>query len=80
MAGDVLAAAGERCEGVPLLVPVMRGRKIVHREDRERIGARTSEHLRALPERLRLPDPGERPDPYPVELSPALAAPEPSQT
>ena len=73
-AGDVLAARGEAVAGRPLLVPVMKGGR---RTEAGAVGLaeareRTREELGHLPEAcLRLEA---METPYPVELSPALAA------
>jgi nicotinate phosphoribosyltransferase len=73
-AGDVLAARGERVDGRPLLVPVMRaGRRTAAGED-----SLADARRRAREEQALLPDAcldlDPMPAPYPVELSPALAA------
>jgi nicotinate phosphoribosyltransferase len=75
MRGDVIGAADEQREGTPLLVPVMRGGRRVLRETLEAMQARARRELEALPPDLReLGDEAERPDTYPVALSPTLHA------
>jgi nicotinate phosphoribosyltransferase len=70
MAGDVIGGAGEQLEGKPLLVPVMRGGKIVLAETMERMQERSHASLAALPPDLRRGS-GE---PYPVSFSESLSA------
>ena len=73
MAGDLVAAAEERADGEPLLVPFARGGEIVREEDLATIRARAEAELRALPAALR-PASGEAAEaPYPVEISAALS-------
>jgi len=74
MVEDLIAAADEELGGEPLLVPAMRNGEIVRSESLEAIRARAHAQLAALPERLRRPPPGARPEPYPVRLSERLAA------
>ena len=71
--GDVVAVEGERPDGVPLLVPVMRDGRLVAPlpslvESRERC----ARELASLPVPLRALDGGGAA--YPVEISPALRA------
>jgi nicotinate phosphoribosyltransferase len=73
MVGDVLAAADEDLDGEPLLVAVMRDGEHTVRPSMKEIRAHAEAQLAALPERLRRPAPGERPEPYPVQLSARLA-------
>jgi nicotinate phosphoribosyltransferase len=72
--GDVLARHDEVLEGRPLLAAVMRGgRRLAAGEDA--LGAareRAARELAELPARIRALPPAE--PPYPVEVSPALAA------
>lgn len=74
MAGDVIGAADEEPEGRPLLVPALRGGERVFAEPLETLRARSAGELAALPRRLRLPAPGERPEPYPVRFSERVLA------
>jgi nicotinate phosphoribosyltransferase len=74
MTGDVIAAADEESEGVPLLEPAMRGGEVVRRESLEEIRERAQDQLAALPERLRRAAPHEAPEPYPVRYSRRLAS------
>ena len=74
MSGDVIAAADEELGGDALLVPAMRGADVVRSEGLEEIRARSRTQLGALPARLRRTEPGQRPDPYPVEYSERLLA------
>ncbi len=71
MAGDVVAAEGERVEGEPLLIPVMKAGEIVASETIEQMRERADSSLRTLPAYLRPPEPGRA---YPVELSAKLRA------
>ncbi|MQA74599.1 MAG: nicotinate phosphoribosyltransferase [Solirubrobacterales bacterium] len=73
MAGDTIVAAEEEAPGEALLVPAVRKGEIVRREQLASVRARATDQLRALPDALRLPEPGAHPEPYPVELSPMLA-------
>jgi nicotinate phosphoribosyltransferase len=52
-AEDVIVPDGHEAEGTPLLIPVMRGGEIVHRDSLEEIRKRAREQLAALPEGLR---------------------------
>ncbi len=70
MRGDVIASASESLEGVPLLVPVMRGGERVGAEPLARMRERTAAELESLPARLREPEPGG--PPYPVSCSQRL--------
>lgn len=72
ISGDVIGAADEELKGEPLLLPAMRDGETIHRESLAEIRNRTSEQLAALPERLRLPDPDARIEPYPIEYSERL--------
>jgi nicotinate phosphoribosyltransferase len=69
MTGDVVATAEEELEGEPLLVPAMRGGKIVLVESLEEMRERTARSLAALPVELR--SKGPKP-PYPVKHSEKL--------
>jgi nicotinate phosphoribosyltransferase len=71
MRGDVLALAGEHCEGTGLLQPVMRGGDRLQKpETPERIRQRVEETLESLPGKIRSLTPtGE----YPVAVSPGLS-------
>lgn len=53
MVEDVIVDAAARVDGEPLLVPVMRGGRIMHRESLEQIRDRTRSQLEALPKYLR---------------------------
>ncbi len=70
MRGDVIAAEDEQLDGVPLLVPAMRGGEIALEESLDEIRARSARELAALPQELRRPDPA--PEPYPVGYSERL--------
>lgn len=72
MTGDVIAAADERREGEPLLVPAMRGGEIVLSESLDEIRARTSAQLAALPAALRDPSRAVAAADYPVRWSERL--------
>lgn len=72
MAGDLVASADEVAEGDPLLVPVMRAGRRVGAESLEGLSARAAGQLESLPARLRLPQPGSEPEPYPVRYSERL--------
>jgi nicotinate phosphoribosyltransferase len=69
MAGDVIAAEGERQDGEPLLRPVMRSGVRVNSEPLERMQDRAQNQLIALPEPLRALDPDRPADPYPLAYS-----------
>jgi nicotinate phosphoribosyltransferase len=72
-AGDVIARAEEELPGEPLLRPMMRGgRRLAPRPALAAIRAEAAGRVAALPARLRGLAPAE--PPYPVALSPALAA------
>jgi nicotinate phosphoribosyltransferase len=71
MAEDVVAVADEELDGVPLLVPAMRGGKIVLAESMEEMRARTGRSLASLPRELRSPGPKTL---YPVKHSEQLTA------
>lgn len=74
-AGDVIAREGERLEGTPLLQPLMRaGRRCRPPAPLARIRAEAAERIAALPAALRGLPPAD--PPYPVAISPALAAEE----
>jgi len=72
MLHDTVALEGERCEGAPLLAPVMaHGRRLHAAEPLDRIRARAAAALERLPAALR----GlEAAAPYPVKISPELEA------
>jgi nicotinate phosphoribosyltransferase len=73
MSGDVIAAADERQEGEPLIVPAMRAGEVVVTESLEVIRARALGQLAALPERLRRTRAGDTAvEPYPVTYSEQL--------
>ena len=68
MCGDEIGGADERLDGEPLLVPAMRGGRVVLDESLDRIRARAEAELGALPVPLRRSPPAE---PYPVAYSKA---------
>jgi len=70
MRGDVIAAADEQLDGVPLLVPAMRVGDLTLEESLDEIRERAAAELTALPEDLRRPEPA--PEPYPVAYSERL--------
>jgi nicotinate phosphoribosyltransferase len=70
MRGDVIAAADEPLDGVPLLVPAMRAGAITLDESLDEIRERSAAELAALPEELRRPEPATKP--YPVSNSERL--------
>ena len=70
MRGDVIAAADEQLDGVPLLVPAMRVGDLTLEESLDEIRERAAAELTALPEDLRRPEPA--PEPYPVTYSERL--------
>jgi len=53
MAGDTVTSWGAEAEGEPLLVPVMRGGEVIHRESLEQVRARAREQINGLPPELR---------------------------
>ena len=70
MAGDVLSLESDEHDGEPLIVPVMRGGRVLDpRPTLEDARQRCARDLARLPERLRGLDPG---GPYSVEIAPAL--------
>jgi nicotinate phosphoribosyltransferase len=69
MAGDVIGLADETIAGEPLLVPAIRRGKRVGAEPLERIRARATAELGALPVGLRELDPDVPTEAYPVGLS-----------
>jgi nicotinate phosphoribosyltransferase len=72
MMRDVVTVEGERCEGEPLLVPVMRrGRRLEPPETMEALRRRARHQLDRLPPALRSLEPASA---YPVAISPALRA------
>jgi nicotinate phosphoribosyltransferase len=71
LAGDTVAGEDEALDGEPLLVPVMRGGKIVATETLEQMRERADSSLRSLPRYLRPPEPESA---YPVEISAKLRA------
>lgn len=72
MVRDHMARADERCEGEPLLQPVMRGgRRLADPEPLWRIRERSAASLAALPERVK---DLRSPEPFPVALSDGLTA------
>jgi nicotinate phosphoribosyltransferase len=73
-AGDVISLADEELDGVPLLAPRMRrGERVAEAvEELATIRGRAADQLAALPEAIRGLAPAD--SPYPVEVSPALAA------
>jgi nicotinate phosphoribosyltransferase len=74
MVVDVVAALDEVLDGEPLLAPVMRAGERIIDEPLATVRERSRAQLEALPERLRsFPAPPDV-EPYPVELSPGLAA------
>jgi nicotinate phosphoribosyltransferase len=75
MSGDVIAAADERQEGEPLIVPAMRAGEVVVTESLEIIRERALSQLRVLPERLRTAHASDTAaEPYPVSFSDRLLA------
>jgi nicotinate phosphoribosyltransferase len=72
--GDVIGLEGEELDGRPLLAPVMRdGRRVGPPGSIAEARNRAAAEVRTLPARLReIRDPGDEPEPYPVELSPGL--------
>jgi nicotinate phosphoribosyltransferase len=68
MIEDVIAAADERLEGEPLLVPAMRDGEIVLRESLAEIRERSARQLAALPASLRGPGAADA-EPYRVRFS-----------
>jgi nicotinate phosphoribosyltransferase len=70
MRGDVIAAADEHADGVPLLRPAMRDGGITAAESLDEIRDRSASQLAALPEELRRPEPAA--EPYPVSYSERL--------
>jgi nicotinate phosphoribosyltransferase len=70
MRGDVIAAADEQADGVPLLRPAMRGGDITAAESLDEIRERSASQLAALPQELRRPEPAA--EPYPVTYSERL--------
>jgi nicotinate phosphoribosyltransferase len=71
MSGDVVALADETLAGRPLLVPAMRNGRSLLDEPLGALRARAAAGVSSLPAKLRRLD-GTPPDPYRVELSPAL--------
>ncbi len=68
---DVVTVEGDRQDGEPLLIPVMReGRRIGEQEPLSRIRMRAAEQLARLPQRLTALDAA--PEPYRVDIAPAL--------
>jgi len=67
MRGDVIARAEEELPGRPLLLPFVRGGRLVHEETIEQMRARARAELLALPPNLRELDGEEHP--YPVGYS-----------
>ena len=72
LAGDTVAAEGERVEGEALLVPVMKKGEILAPETIGQMRERADASLRSLPQYLRPLEPGRRR--YPVEISESLRA------
>jgi nicotinate phosphoribosyltransferase len=72
MTGDLIAAIDEQPGGSPLLHPVMQAGTRIHPETLSQLSARAAVQLEALPERLRLPQPGTEPEPFPVAYSERL--------
>ncbi|MFL5892146.1 MAG: nicotinate phosphoribosyltransferase [Solirubrobacterales bacterium] len=70
MRADVIAAADEQADGVPLLRRAMRGGDITAAESLDEIRERSASQLAALPEELRRPEPAA--EPYPVSYSKRL--------
>lgn len=72
MAGDVVAVAGERADGVPLLAPVMRaGRRVGRVPTLDEIRRRAAQGLGALPTHLRRLETAPA---YPVTIADSLRA------
>jgi hypothetical protein len=72
MAGDLVAGLEEAADGERMLVPAMREGEVVLTETLEEVRARTAAQLAALPPAIRLAGGGA--EPYPVRISPRLAA------
>jgi len=53
IAGDTVTAWDAEAEGEPLLVPVMRGGEVIHRESLEQVQTRARDQINALPPELR---------------------------
>jgi nicotinate phosphoribosyltransferase len=73
---DVVALDGEAAPGRPLLEPVMQdGRRLEPPESLDAARERAARAVAALPSRLReIRDPGDEPEPYPIEQSAGLHA------
>ena len=71
ISGDEIGGADEELDGEPLLVPAMRGGRVVLSEPLDRIRAQAEAQLGALPKRLRHGEGAER---YPVSYSERLRA------
>lgn len=69
MCGDLIAMADEHHPGEPLLVPAMRGGRLVHEASLAQMRERADSQLAALPEPLRGLDPDIEIEPYPVAWS-----------
>jgi nicotinate phosphoribosyltransferase len=69
MCGDLIAMADEHHPGEPLLVPAMRGGRLVHEASLVQMRERVDSQLAALPEPLRGLDPDVEIEPYPVAWS-----------
>jgi nicotinate phosphoribosyltransferase len=81
MTGDVIAMIDEPDPGDPLLVPVMRGGRLVHEESLIQLRDRAASQLGALPEHLLALDVDAAVPPYPVDWSErCLAAGAPGAT
>ena len=74
MAGDLIAEVHEQPPGTALLRPVMRHGRRVNAETLAELADRAAAQLKALPARLRLPEAGAAPQPYPVAYSERLDA------
>jgi nicotinate phosphoribosyltransferase len=71
LAGDTVTLIGDRAEGEPQLVPLMRrGRRVDPRSSLHELRANAADQLGRLAQPLRSLEPAEQP--YPVEISPAV--------
>jgi nicotinate phosphoribosyltransferase len=67
---DVVAAADEKIDGRPLLIPVIRAGRRIFNEPLEAVRERARSEIAALPERIRALETAD--PPYPIEISPKL--------
>jgi len=75
MAGDVIASDGEPGDGEPLLAPAMRAGERVNAEPLDQMRKRAAVQLTALPPGLRVLEPDQATEPYPVSYSAKLRTP-----